>query len=84
MGAGQRIPLRLPMKVDEWLFVTHATEIPLFVWIVLAKSVRVERPPGDTTLVRVVVATRCFSPPDRWQGRRSDLSARARTAKLGS
>ena len=49
MGAGQRIPLRLPMKVDEWPFVTHATEVPPFVWVVLEKSVRAERPERDNS-----------------------------------
>jgi hypothetical protein len=40
LGVGDRIPVRLPGSPDEILFVTHATEIPPFVWVVLAKRVR--------------------------------------------
>ena len=40
LGVGRQIPVRLPGKADEWLFVTHATEVPPFVWVVLAKRVR--------------------------------------------
>jgi hypothetical protein len=41
LGFGWKIPVRLPGRADQWLFVTHATEIPPFVWVVLAE--RVER-----------------------------------------
>ena len=37
---GQRVPVRLQGKEDVWLFITHATEIPPFVWVMLAKRVR--------------------------------------------
>ena len=40
LSVGRRIPVRLPERADEWLFVTHATEIPPFVWVVLTKRVR--------------------------------------------
>src|SRR4051812_47721410 len=37
------VPVRLPEKPDEWLFVTHATELPPFVLVVMTKSVWAER-----------------------------------------
>jgi hypothetical protein len=37
---GRRVPLRLPGKDDVWLFITHATEVPPFVWVVMSKRVR--------------------------------------------
>ena len=39
LGVGRQIPVRLPGKADEGLFFTSATEIPPFVWVVLAKRV---------------------------------------------
>jgi hypothetical protein len=39
LGIGQRIPVRLPGKPDVWLFITHVTELPPIVWVMLAKRV---------------------------------------------
>lgn len=36
---GQRVPVRLPGKMDAWLFITHVTELPPIVWVVLARRV---------------------------------------------
>ena len=41
LSVGRRVPLRLPGKAEVSLFITHATEVPPFVWVVLAKRVRV-------------------------------------------
>ncbi len=37
---GQRLPVRLPGRADVWLFVTKVTELPLIVWVTLARRVR--------------------------------------------
>ena len=41
VGVGSRVPVRLPGKSDQWLFVTNETELPPIVWVILAKRVRV-------------------------------------------
>ena len=40
LDVGRRIPVRLPGKADVWLFITHATELPPIVWVMMAKRVR--------------------------------------------
>lgn len=41
LSVGRRVPLRLPGRAEASLFITHATEVPPFVWVVLAERVRV-------------------------------------------
>ena len=41
LGIGQRVPVRLPGRADMWLFVTHVTDLPPIVWVVIATRVRV-------------------------------------------
>jgi hypothetical protein len=40
LDVGRRVPIRLPEKADEWLFITGATELPPIVWVTLARRVR--------------------------------------------
>ena len=40
LGVGRRVPVRLPWKADQWLFITHATELPPIVWVMMARKVR--------------------------------------------
>jgi hypothetical protein len=37
---GQRIPIRRHGRKDDWLFVTHVTELPPMAWVMLANRVR--------------------------------------------
>ncbi len=37
---GQRIPVRLPQKADQWLYLAEVTETPPVVWVTMAERVR--------------------------------------------
>lgn len=37
---GQRIPVRLPEKADQWLYLAEVTETPPVVWVVMVERVR--------------------------------------------
>ena len=41
LSVGRRVPVRLPERPEVSLFITHATEVPPFVWFVMARRVRV-------------------------------------------
>jgi len=40
LDIGCRVPVRLAERADVWLFVTHATELPPLVWVVMEKRIR--------------------------------------------
>ena len=40
LDVGRRIPVRLPGKADVWLFITHATELPPIVWVMMARRIK--------------------------------------------
>jgi hypothetical protein len=40
VGIGQRVPVRLLGKADVWLFITHVTELPPVVWVIMSTRVR--------------------------------------------
>lgn len=37
---GQRVPVRLPGKSDDWLYLVEAVEVPPVAWVTLARRVR--------------------------------------------
>ena len=40
LDTGRRVPVRLLGKDDVWLYITHVTELPPVVWVMLARRVR--------------------------------------------
>jgi hypothetical protein len=39
LDIGRRVPVRVAERADAWLFVSHVTELPPVVWVVMERRI---------------------------------------------